>query len=175
MDHLYASPALLPYLRKLDIEDLVVVGPDVGSIKLARAYAKRLGNIEFAIVDKRRIDGGRVEVQNVIGNVEHKNVILVDDMISTGGSISEAAQILSDKGARKIYISTTHPVLCGPALERLDKAPVEQVVVTNTIPLNGKESSKIHVVSVAPLLAKAIDHIHRNESVSGLFEGWVGS
>ncbi len=175
VDHLYASPALLPYLRKLDIEDLVVVGPDVGSIKLARAYAKRLGNIEFAIVDKRRIDGGRVEVQNVIGNVEHKNVILVDDMISTGGSISEAAQILSDKGARKIYISTTHPVLCGPALERLDKAPVEQVVVTNTIPLNGKESSKIHVVSVAPLLAKAIDHIHRNESVSGLFEGWVGS
>jgi len=172
VDHLYASPALLPYLRGLELPDLVVVGPDVGSIKLARAFAKRLGGCEFAIVDKRR-DGDKIEVTNVIGNVKGKNVILVDDMISTGGSISKAAQLLKEEGAKQIHISTTHPVLCGPALERLDMAPVEQVVVTDTIPLDGKVSDKLHVVSIAPLLAKAIDHIHRNESVSGLFEGWL--
>ncbi len=176
LDNLYASTELIPYFRDLGLDNLVIVGPDVGSIKLARAYARQLGSVEFAVVDKRRIAGDKVEVRNVIGNVEHRNVLIVDDIISTAGSIAEAAAILKDYGAQKIYIGASHPVLCGSAIEKLLAADIEQVVVTDTIPLpEHKQIERIHVVSVAPLLAKAIDNIHRHESVSRLFEGWVQS
>jgi ribose-phosphate pyrophosphokinase len=172
VDNLYASTSLIPYLRQADLGDIVVVGPDVGSIKLARAYARALGGAELAIVDKRRIDGQQVEVRNVIGNVSGRNALLVDDIISTGGSIAEAAIILKDHGAERIFIGVTHAVLCGNAMDRLAAAPVERVIVTDTIPLDGKDEAcgvAIEVVSVAPLLAKAIDNIHRHESVSRLF------
>ncbi|MCI0341508.1 MAG: ribose-phosphate pyrophosphokinase [Planctomycetales bacterium] len=168
VDHLYAAPVFLKYVQEKGLRNLTVVGPDVGAIKMARAYSRRLG-AGLAIVDKRRISGDEAVVYHVIGDVEGQTVLVVDDMIATGGSILEAAQILKSKGAGKIIVCATHPVLCGPAIERLRQAPVEEVVVTNTIPLEGKEFAKLRALSVAPLLAEAIQRIHRSESVSSLF------
>ena len=169
VDHLYARPALLDAVEKLEMEDPVVVTPDVGGSKMARAWAKKLGT-ELAVVDKRRVSGSETVVENVIGDVNGRNVLIIDDMISTGGSISEAARILRDSGAKQIVIAVTHPVFCGPAVERLDNAPIDKILVTDTIPRGDVSPKNLEVVSLAQLLAKAILHIHRAESVSSLFE-----
>ena len=168
MDHLYAAPVLVEYFRQLNIKDLTIVSPDVGGIKMARAYAKRL-NADLAIVDKRRSGPTETEVMHIIGDVEGRNVILVDDMISTATSITEAAKHCRKKGAKDIYICGTHAVLAGKAVEKLQKAPVKEVVVTDTIPLDGKEFSNLRVLSIANLLGEAIRRIHHSESISALF------
>lgn len=168
VDHLYARPVLLEAIQGLGIEDPVVVTPDVGGTKMARAYANRL-HADLAIVDKRRLSGSETTVEHVIGDVEGRNVVIVDDMISTGGSISEAARILKKTGARQIVIAVSHAVFCGPAVERLNAAPVDKILVTDTIPQSAVPD-KLQEVTVAPLLAQAIQSIHRSESVSSLFE-----
>jgi len=169
MDHLYAAPVLVEYFRQLNLKDLTIVSPDVGGIKMARAYAKRL-DADLAIVDKRRSGPTETEVMHIIGDVEGRNVILVDDMISTATSITEAAKHCRKKGAKDIYICGTHAVLAGKAVEKLQKAPVKEVVVTDTIPTAGKEFSNLKVLSIANLLGEAIRRIHHSESVSTLFQ-----
>jgi ribose-phosphate pyrophosphokinase len=169
VDHLYARPVLLDAIKKLGIEDPVVVTPDVGGTKMARAYATRL-HADLAIVDKRRLSGSETTVEHVIGDVDGRNVVIVDDMISTGGSISQAARVLRENGALTIHIAVSHAVFCGPAVERLNAAPLDKILVTDTIPQGEAVPEKLHEVSVAPLLAKAIQSIHRSESVSSLFE-----
>jgi len=168
VDHLYAKPVLLTRLQELEIDDPVIVTPDVGGIKMARGYAKPIG-ADLAIVDKRRISGSEIAVEHVIGDVAERNVVIVDDMISTGGSITEAAKILRKNGARSVVLVVTHPVFCGPAIQRLRDAPVDKILVTDTIPTGADWPESIEVVSVANLLAKAIHNIHHSTSVSVLF------
>lgn len=170
VDHLYATPVLLDYLNKRGISDLVVVSPDAGGVERARVFAKRL-QASLAIIDKRREGTNRTQIMNIIGEVEHKSVLLLDDMIDTAGTIVQGAQACADKGARMVWAGCTHPVLSGPALERLQQSCLTEIVVTNTIPLNGKEEHcpKLRVLSVAPLLGEAITRIHEEESVSSLF------
>ncbi len=170
VDHLYASPVLTRYFRRLQIPDLVVVAPDVGSSKLARGYSKRL-SAGLAIVDKRRVTDRDTEVLTVIGDVKGKNILLIDDMISTAGSIAAAAKSVHKLGAKEIYLAATHPILCGNALERLDEAPVQQVVVTDTIPIPEKSHRPyLKVLSIARLLGEAVMRIHHAESISRLFD-----
>ena len=170
LDHLYAAPVLVDYFKKFDKKNLIVVSPDVGGIKTARGFAKRL-DLELALVDKRRIDSRNSEVMNVIGEVKGKNVIIVDDMVATAGSIVEAAKALKDKGALDIWAAVTHPILAGPAIERIKTSKLKKLIVTNTIPISDEKSiDKIEVLSVAPLLGEAIRRIHNEESVSSLFE-----
>ena len=169
VDHLYARPVLLEAIGKLSIPDPVVVTPDVGGTRMARAYAKRL-HADLAIVDKRRLSGTETVIEHVIGDVEGRNCVVVDDMISTGGSISQAAEILRRFGARQIVIAVTHAVFCGPAVERLSAAPVDKILVTDTIPSCEPSPPQLQICSVAPLIARAVSSIHRAESVSCLFE-----
>jgi len=169
VDHLYARPVLLDEVQKMGIEDPVVVTPDVGGTKMARAYAKRL-HADLAIVDKRRVSGTETSVEHVIGDVEGRNCILVDDMISTGGSITQAAAVLKSKGARSVIIAVSHAVFCGPAVERLDAAPVDAILVTDSIPPQAVGPKKLKICSIAPIVAMTIKSIHRSESVSSLFE-----
>jgi ribose-phosphate pyrophosphokinase len=169
VDHLYAKPVLMQAVRKLGIENPVVITPDVGGVKMARSWAKALG-ADLAIVDKRRISGSEIAVEHVIGQVEGRNVIIVDDMISTGGSISEAAAIVRRHGAKQIVLAASHAVLCGPAVQRLDACPADKILVTDSIPRRGANPRALEVVSIAPLLARAIHNIHSCESVSSLFE-----
>lgn len=171
VDHLLAFPVISKYFAELKTEDLVVVTPDVGGIKLARNYSKKLG-IKMAIVDKRRIGPEETEVGFVIGDVSGKNVMMIDDLIATGGSIAQAANVLKDRGAKDIYVGTTHPVFCGSAIEKLAAAPIKEIVVTDTIPLGEKVKglgNKIKVLTISGLLGDAIMRIHRHESVSSLF------
>jgi ribose-phosphate pyrophosphokinase len=168
VDHLYAKPVLLRALRKLDIANPVMVTPDVGGIKMARSYAKALG-ADLAIVDKRRVSGSEITVEHVIGAVADRNVIIVDDMISTGGSISEAARIVRKHGARQIVLAVSHGVFCGPAIERLDACPADKVLVTDSIPLRNAPA-RVQVVSVAGLLGQAILNLHESKSISSLFD-----
>ncbi|MCG2712582.1 MAG: ribose-phosphate pyrophosphokinase [Candidatus Omnitrophica bacterium] len=169
VDHLFAAPVLIDYFRKFYDDDLVVFSPDVGGVKMARAFAKRL-EVPLGIVDKRRIDGQRAEVMNVLGEVKGKKVILIDDMCATAGSLCEAANILEQRGARSVYAGVTHGIFSGPALERIDKSALKEIVVTDTIPMsNGKKHPKIKVLSVANILGEAIKRIHNEESVSSLF------
>jgi ribose-phosphate pyrophosphokinase len=170
VDHLYALPVLLDYISHHGGEDLTVVSPDAGGVERARAFAKRL-QAQLAIIDKRREGPNNAQVMNIIGDVEGRNALLLDDMIDTAGTIVQGAQACADKGARNVWASCTHPVLSGPALERLQASCLTEVVVTNTIPLNGKEQQcpKLRVLSVAPLLGEAITRIHAEESVSSLF------
>jgi len=147
----------------------VVLSPDVGGLRRARAYAKRL-KAPLAIVDKRRSIAGEAEVTHIVGEVEGKEVLIVDDMVDTGGTLMAAAEILVEKGARKIYAACTHPVLSGNTCERIENSPIEELVVTDTIPLDFKgPRNKIKVLSVASLLGEAIKRIHQNRSVSSLF------
>ena len=169
VDHMYAKPALVEEIRQLNLEKLVICSPDVGGIRLARAWSNTL-HAGLAIVDKRRLAAEKTVVENVIGDVDGKNVLLVDDMISTAGSITGAARILKERGAERVFIAATHAVLCGPARERLDNCPAEGVFVSNTIPLRGDRPRLIKAVSVAPLLARAVARVHRDESVSALFD-----
>ncbi|MEM7415795.1 MAG: ribose-phosphate pyrophosphokinase [Gemmatimonadota bacterium] len=170
VDHLYAAPVITKYFRNLGLEDLVVVAPDVGSAKMARGYGKRLG-ASFAIIDKRRPKANQSEVLNVVGDVDGMTCLLVDDMVDTAGTLSNAVVALKERGAKTVYAAATHALFSGPAVERLSAAPLEEMIVTNTIAIpEEKHFDKLRVLSVADLLAKAIDHVHSNESVSQLFE-----
>jgi len=169
VDHLYARPVLLAAVERLKLSDPVVVTPDVGGTKMARAYAKRF-NADLAIVDKRRVSGSETVIENVIGDVAGRDCLLVDDLISTGGSITQAAVALKKHGANRIVIAVSHAAFCGPALERLEAAPVDTVLVTDTIPLVQPAPAKIVVCSVAALVADTIRNIHQSLSVSSLFE-----
>jgi len=170
VDHLYAAPVLTRYFRRLAIPDLTVVAPDVGSSKLARSYSKRLSG-GLAIVDKRRVSDRETEVMTVIGDVKDRNVLLIDDMISTAGSITQAARTVRELGAKDIYLAATHAVLSGSAMDHLDKTPLEQLVVTDTIPVAAENRRKyLKVLSTARLLGEAILRIHHAESVSKLFD-----
>lgn len=169
VDHLFAVNVFVDYFSKYHLENLVAVAPDVGGIKMARAYAKRL-NIHLAIVDKRRVNAEKAEVMNIMGNVKDKNVIIVDDLIATASSLVEAAEALKKAGCKDAYAAITHPVLSGPAIERIDKSCIKKLLVTNTIPIaTEKRHKKIIVLSVASLLGEAVKRIHNQESVSELF------
>jgi len=170
VDHLYAMPVFLDYIKKQHVSDMVIVSPDAGGVERARAFAKRL-NSSLAIIDKRRESPNQAEVMNIIGDVKDKHALLFDDMIDTAGTIVQTAQTCLDNGALSVWAGCTHPVLSGPALERLEGSCLREVLVTNTIPLNGKDQrcSKLKVLSVAPLLGEAILRIHREESVTSLF------
>lgn len=172
VDHLYAVPVQHEYFEKLrlDPNNLVVVSPDEGRIKLALKFQRRLGGT-LAVIDKRRLSATETQQANIIGGpIKGKCAIMFDDMISTGSSIIGAADVLKQNGCEKIYVCATHGLFCGNAIERLEASCIDQIVVTDTIPLRpGVEPSKVRVLSVAPLLAEAIRRIHYNESVSYLF------
>lgn len=169
VDHLYARPVLMDTVRRFGVDEPVVVSPDVGGVKLARAYAKDLG-VEIAIVDKRRISGSHTVSENIVGDVEGRDVVLVDDMVSTGGSIADACRIVKQHGALRVFIVATHAVLAGSAVDKLLASPAEKIVFADTLPLPDPLPDRFIVGSIAPLLARAIDRIHRSESVSILFE-----
>src|SRR5512132_2193439 len=171
VDHLYAAPVFVSHYRKKNLHDLVVVAPDVGSAKMARGFAKRL-NGSLAIIDKRRPKPNVSEVVNVVGEVEGRDCLLADDMIDTAGTVSEAARALKDLGARDVYVCATHALLSGPAVDRLSKAPIKEVTVTDTVLIpEAKRFPALCVLSVGELLAKAIRYIHSEQPVSSLFEG----
>lgn len=171
VDHLPGVPTIAEYLKRKDFgEDAVVLSPDVGGVTRARDLAAKL-EAPLAIVDKRRPEPNKSEIMNVIGDVEGKHVIIVDDIIDTAGTICEAAKAMMEKGAREVYCCCTHPVFSGPAVERLAAAPFKEIVVTNTIPLpDGKLLPNMTVLSIAPLVGEAILRIHEDLSVSKLFE-----
>ncbi|MBI2178794.1 MAG: ribose-phosphate pyrophosphokinase [Candidatus Tectomicrobia bacterium] len=171
VDHLYAAPIMIDYFRlKKEIEDLVVVSPDAGGVERARAYAKRL-DAGLGIIDKRRERANVAEVVRIIGNVKDRDVLVVDDIVDTAGTLAQGAQALMDAGARRVFASCTHAVLSGPAIQRINASPLAELAVTDTIPLseNGARSDKISVLSVGHLLAEAIRRIHEGASVSSLF------
>lgn len=170
-DHLYATPVLFRYLASKNYDDMVLVSPDAGGVERARVYAKKL-NAPIAIIDKRRSAHNISEVYHVIGDVKGKTAIIVDDMIDTAGTICAGAQLLLDQGAKRVIAVTAHPILSGPAVERLRNAPFEEIVVTNSIPLSEEAESLENLVqlSVAPILGEAIARIHDDASVSQLFE-----
>lgn len=172
VDHLYAINVLCDYFNEKKLKNLVVVSPDVGGIKMARAYAKELG-AELAIVDKRRYSPEETEVMHILGKVKGMNAVLVDDIAATAGSIVEAVEALKKNGIKDVYAAITHGILSGKAIERVKKCTaLKELVITDSIPLTkSKQISKIKVVSVAPLLAEAIHRIHDEESISILFEG----
>ena len=170
VDHLAGELVLGKYFRDLKINNLTVVSPDVGNMKMASKYATHLGG-DLAIVHKKRLSGSKVEAQEIIGEVRGRNILMCDDIIATAGTICSAAGLAKQRGAEKVYVGATHGVFAPQALERLAKAPIDRVVVTDTIPQNktSKKISNIKVLSVAAMLGEAIKRIHRNESVSNLF------
>jgi ribose-phosphate pyrophosphokinase len=170
VDHLFAAPVIIEYCSRLNFPNLTIVSPDAGGAERARAYAKRLG-AELAIVDKRRNEEGTAEVMNVIGDVEGRTCILQDDIIDTAGTIQKAALGLKQAGAERVFACAVHGVLSGPAIARIEDSPIDQLIVTNTIALNGAAQGcrKIMVLSVARLLGQAIRNIHEETSVSSLF------
>lgn len=169
-DHLFAAPVLLDYIRRNYQDDLVIVSPDAGGVERARAFAKRL-QVTLAIIDKRREGINEAKAMNVIGDIRGKNALILDDMIDTAGTLTQAVEALRQHGAKEVFAACTHPVLSGPAVERIEESELSEVVVTNTIPLRdkAKKCSKIRVLSVAGLLAEAIKRIHEEKSVSSLF------
>lgn len=171
VDHLSASPVFVQYLKDKQIENLTVVAPDVGNMKTASLYASAL-KAELAIIHKRRISGNLIECTEIIGNVEGRNIVMCDDMISTAGTICGAAQLVRQRGAKRIIAGATHGVFAGPALERLQQAPFDEVLVTDTIalPEEARRMNKLTILTVSSLLGEAIRRIHMNESVSGMFE-----
>ncbi len=171
VDNIYASPVLLGDLRQKNYEDLIVVSPDVGGVVRARALAKQLG-CDLAIIDKRRPKANVSEVMHVIGDIEGRNCVIMDDMIDTAGTLVKAAEVLKERGAKKVYAYCTHPVFSGPAIERISQGhALDEVVITNTIPLSeaAKACPKIRQLSVAPLFANTIERIANGESVMSLF------
>ena len=170
VDHLFAAPVLLDAIRKLELEDLVIVSPDVGGVARARAIGKRL-DASLAIIDKRRTGKNETEVLNVVGDVEGKDVLILDDIIDTAGTIVQAEEALRRQGARATYAAGVHPVLSGPAVERLAASQLKQILVTNTIPVDAAMARcpRIRSFSIAPLLGEAIQRIHEGTSVSSLF------
>lgn len=170
VDHLYAMPVFVSHYRRKQLKDLVVVAPDAGSAKMARGFAKRL-NATFAIIDKRRPAANVAEVVNVVGEVADRDVLIPDDMIDTAGTVSEASRALKALGARDIYVCATHALLSGPAVERLNAAPIAEVAVTDTIAITpDRRFDRLKVLSVGELLSKAIRYTHSEQSVSSLFD-----
>ncbi len=171
-DHVYGSPVLVEYLANKGIEDLVVVSPDVGGVARARAFAKMLDDAPLAIIDKRRQAHNVAEVMNLIGDVEGKTAVLVDDMIDTAGTICEGARVLRENGAKHVYACATHAVFSPPAVERLSSGLFEEVIVTNTIPVvPDRQFEQLTVLSVANMLGETIWRIHEESSVSSMFRG----
>ena len=173
VDHLSASPVLLKWFKSLKLENRVFVSPDVGNVKRAQVYANILGG-DICIIDKRRVSGSTTKAAHIIGDVKDKNVFMVDDMITTAGTVTEACRILKDHGAKDIYVAATHAVFAGPAMERLAKAPLTKIAVADTIPIGSRCDAikdRLEVLSVAELLGEAIHRIHHNQSVSALFDG----
>ena len=170
VDHQFAAPVLVEHFQKLNLANLTVVSPDAGGVERARAFAKRL-NADLAMVNKRRIEANVAQVMNVIGDVKNRTCLVVDDIIDTAGTLVKNAEALLKAGATKVYASCTHPVLSGPAVERIQNSELIEVMVTNTIPLHtaAKQCKKISVLSVGKLLAQAIQSIHEETSVSVLF------
>ncbi|HXD18032.1 MAG TPA: ribose-phosphate pyrophosphokinase [Vicinamibacterales bacterium] len=170
VDHLFAAPVIIEYLSRLNYPKLTIVSPDAGGAERARAYAKRL-DAELAIIDKRRSEDGSAEVMNVIGDVQGRTCILQDDIIDTAGTIQKGASALKAAGAERVLACAVHGVLSGPAIDRIENSPLDQLIVTNTIPLsaNAQQCRKIVVLSVARLLGQAIRSIHEETSVSSLF------
>ncbi len=169
-DHLFAMPVFLNYLQPKLKPGSVCVSPDAGGVERARAYAKRLGS-ELAIIDKRRQTANISEVMNIVGAVEGRDCVIIDDMVDTAGTLTNAAKALVERGASRVFAAATHGVLSGPALDRIEASMLEEVVITDTIPLSARarESSKFKVLSVARLLGEAIKRIHNSDSVSSLF------
>ena len=170
VDNIYASPVLLTDLKAKNYPELVVVSPDVGGVVRARALAKQLG-CDLAIIDKRRPKANVSEVMHVIGEIEGRNCVIMDDMIDTAGTLVKAAEVLKDRGAKHVYAYCTHAVFSGPAIERIEKSHLDEVVITNTIPLSeaGRGCKKIRQLSVAFLFAETIRRISDGESVTSLF------
>ncbi|HKC57752.1 MAG TPA: ribose-phosphate pyrophosphokinase [Vicinamibacterales bacterium] len=170
VDHLFAAPVIIEYLSRLNYPKLTIVSPDAGGAERARAYAKRI-DAELAIIDKRRSEDGAAEVMNVIGDVQGRTCILQDDIIDTAGTIQKGASALKAAGAERVLACAVHGVLSGPAIDRIENSPLDQLIVTNTIPLcaNAQQCRKIVVLSVARLLGQAIRSIHEETSVSSLF------
>jgi len=169
VDHMYAAPVMLEYIKANWDNEIVLVSPDAGGVERARAFAKRL-DATLAIIDKRRGGANESRVMNIIGDVAGKTAVLLDDMVDTAGTMVQGAAAIHRNGAKRVFACATHPVLSGPAIERLEKSEIEQLVVTNTIPLGEKAACrKIRVLSVANLLGEAIKRIHFNDSVSSLF------
>jgi len=179
VDHMSAAPVLLEHFRSIreELGDLVVVSPDVGNVKIATLYAELLDG-DIAIIDKRRVSGSEVKSANLVGDVRGRSVLMIDDMISTAGTICSAARVVMDRGASQVIAAATHAVFVGLAMERLAESPIRSVVVTNTIPSDGRcapIADKLVELSVGPLLGDAIHRIHHNLSVSALFRGPSGS
>ncbi len=169
VDHLFAAPVMIDYLGKKELRDPVIVAPDAGGVERARAIAKRL-NAGLAIIDKRRVGPNSAVAMHLIGDVRGKDAVVIDDMIDTAGTLIQAVSALEREGARRILACGVHPVLSGPAVERIVTSPLEEVVVTNSIPVSAeKRAARVTVLSVAPLLGEAIHRIHNEESVSTLF------
>jgi ribose-phosphate pyrophosphokinase len=171
VDNLSAEPVFSAYVNSLELGPLTLVSPDVGNVKRARVYANRLGG-ELAIIDKRRVSGSKIITTNIIGDVKDKSVLMVDDMIATAGTVTEASKLVREHGARSIIVAATHGVLCGPAVERLANAPIDHLAITDTIPVSEDVREKLPnltILSVSELMGEAIRRIHRNESVSSLF------
>jgi ribose-phosphate pyrophosphokinase len=170
VDHLFASPVLVEYFQKMHLGPMTIVSPDAGGVERARYFAKRM-DAPLAIVDKRRIDVNVSEVMNLIGDVSGRPALIIDDIIDTAGTLVKTAEALLDNGATKVFAACTHPVLSGPAAERITKSAIEEVVVADSVPLNeaARKVSKIKVLSVAPLLARGIQSIHEETSISELF------
>jgi ribose-phosphate pyrophosphokinase len=170
VDHLFASPVLVDYFKKLSLPNLTVVSPDAGGVERARFFAKKI-DAPLAIVDKRRVEMNVAEIMNVIGDVEGRTCLVIDDLIDTAGTLVKTAAALLEDGASAVYACCSHPVLSGPAIENISKSCIKEVIVTNTIPLNedGKAEPKIKVLSIAGLIGRAIQSIHEETSVSKLF------
>jgi len=170
VDHLFAAPVIIDYLARQNLGPVTIVSPDAGGAERARAYAKRL-DADLAIIDKRRSEDGVAEVMNVIGDVRGKVCVIADDIIDTAGTIQKAAQALTDNGATRVFATAVHGVLSGPAMKRIEAAPIDRLIVANTIPITGEKAAceKVVVLSVARLLAQAIRSIHEETSVSKLF------
>jgi ribose-phosphate pyrophosphokinase len=170
VDHLFAAPVIIDYLQRMNNPNLTIVSPDAGGAERARAYAKRL-DAELAVIDKRRTDDGTAEVMNVIGDVVGRTCIIQDDIIDTAGTITKAASALKANGAAQVFACAVHGVLSGQAIDRIERSPIDRLIVTNSIPLSGAgaKCEKIKVLSVARLLGQAIKSIHEETSVSSLF------
>ena len=179
VDHLSAAPVFADYLLGIreELGDVVVVSPDVGNVKVATGYADFLGG-DLAITFKKRISGSEVQASQIVGNVKNRTVLMVDDMISTGGTICEAARVLRDAGANRIIVAATHGVFCGPAVERISKSHIDRLIVTNTIPHERRTApikGRVVTLCVSKLFADAIRHIHENKSISALFKQFAES
>ena len=171
VDHLTAEPVMVRYLSQKNLKDLTVVAPDVGNMKLASRYATALG-AELAIIHKRRLTGQEVSCEEIIGHVENRNIVMVDDMISTAGTICGAAKMVRDRGAKRVVVGATHGVFAGPAVKRLAEAPIDEIFVTDTIPIHAeaRKMKNLKILSAASLLGEAMRRIHSNESLSSMFQ-----